>query len=50
MRAVVIGSGVIGTSIALQLTRRGHTVTVIDRNQGPGLGSTSASSAVVRFN
>ena len=50
MRAVVIGSGVIGSSIALQLTRRGHAVTVIERNQGPGLGSTSASSAVVRFN
>ena len=50
MRIVVIGSGVIGSSIALQLTRREHNITVIDRNQGPGLGSTSASSAVVRFN
>lgn len=50
MHAVVIGAGVIGSSIALQLKRLGHDVTVIDRNSGAGLGSTSASSAVVRFN
>mgnify|MGYP006266888119 FL=1 len=50
MRAIVIGAGVIGSSIALQLTRSGHEVHVIDRNSGAGLGSTSASSAVVRFN
>ena len=34
----------------LQLKRLGHDVTVVDRNSGAGLGSTSASSAVVRFN
>lgn len=50
MRAVIIGSGVIGSSIALQLVRAGHDVTVIERNSAAGLGSTSASSAVVRFN
>ena len=50
MHIVVIGAGVIGSSIALQLIRLGHKVTVIDRNSGAGLGSTSASSAVVRFN
>ena len=50
MRVVVIGAGVIGSSIALQLTRRGHEVIVIDRNSAAGMGSTSASSAVVRFN
>jgi sarcosine oxidase subunit beta len=50
MRVVVIGAGVIGSSISLQLTRRGHEVIVIDRNSAAGLGSTSASSAVVRFN
>jgi len=47
---VVIGAGVIGSSISLQLKRLGHDVTVVDRNSGAGLGSTSASSAVVRFN
>lgn len=50
MKCVVIGAGVIGSSIALQLCRGGHEVTVIDRNSKPGQGSTSASSAVVRFN
>lgn len=50
MRVVVIGAGVIGSSIALQLTRDGHNVLVVERNSGAGLGSTSASSAVVRFN
>ncbi len=50
MRIVVIGAGVIGSSIALQLARSGHDVTVIERNSAAGMGSTSASSAVVRFN
>ena len=50
MHIVVIGAGVIGSSISLQLKRLSHDVTVVDRNSGAGLGSTSASSAVVRFN
>jgi sarcosine oxidase subunit beta len=45
----VIGAGVVGSSIALALARDGHQVTVVDRAPGPGLGSTSASSAIVRF-
>ena len=48
MHAVVIGAGVIGSSIALQLKRLGHDVTVVERNSAAGMGSTSASSAVVR--
>jgi glycine/D-amino acid oxidase-like deaminating enzyme len=47
---VVIGAGVIGSSIALELARAGHRVTVLDRAPGAGQGSTSASSAIVRFN
>ena len=50
MHVVVIGAGVIGSSIALQLKRLGHDVTVVERNSAAGMGSTSASSAVVRFN
>ena len=47
--AVVIGSGVIGSSITYELGRRGfHTLTV-DRHGGAGFGSTSFSSAIVRF-
>lgn len=47
---VVIGAGVIGSSIALELARAGHRVIALDRAPGAGQGSTSASSAVVRFN
>lgn len=47
--AVVIGAGVIGSSIAHQLSGTGRRVVVVDRLGGPGQGSTSASSAVVRF-
>ncbi len=47
---VVIGAGVIGSSIALELARAGRRVTVLDRAPGAGQGSTSASSAIVRFN
>ena len=49
-RAVVIGAGVIGCSIALELAKDGHNVISVDKAQGPGQGSSSASSAVVRFN
>jgi len=48
--AVVIGAGVIGASTALELAKTGRRVLVIDKLGGPGQGSTSASSAVVRFN
>lgn len=50
MKVTIIGAGVIGASIALQLTRSGHDVHVVERNAGAGQGSTSSSSAVVRFN
>ncbi|QUQ64708.1 NAD(P)/FAD-dependent oxidoreductase [Kutzneria sp. CA-103260] len=50
MRAVVIGAGVIGSSIALELARAGRDVVVVDRAAGAGQGSTSASSAVIRYN
>lgn len=48
--AVVIGAGVIGSSIALALARRDWRVVVVDKAGGAGHGSTSASSAIVRFN
>ncbi|MDQ1695525.1 MAG: hypothetical protein QOJ03_878 [Frankiaceae bacterium] len=48
--AVVVGAGVIGAAVALELARGGSTVIVVDKAGGPGQGSTSASSAVIRFN
>ncbi len=50
MKIVVIGSGVIGSSIALELSRAGYEVLVVDKAAGAGQGSTSSSSAVIRFN
>ena len=47
--AVVIGAGVVGCSVALALADQGHPVVVLDRGPGVGTGTTSASSAVVRF-
>jgi len=44
----IIGGGVVGCSIALELARRGAAPIVIDRNGEVGHGSTSASCGIVR--
>ena len=46
---LVVGAGVIGSATALELAKAGHDVLVVDRAGGPGHGSTSASSAIIRF-
>lgn len=46
---VVVGAGVIGSSIALELAKSGRRVLVLDKAGGAGHGSTSASSAIIRF-
>ncbi|MFV0459591.1 MAG: NAD(P)/FAD-dependent oxidoreductase [Actinomycetales bacterium] len=48
--AVVIGAGVIGCSVARSLAAGGRDVLVVDKLSGPGQGSTSSSSAIIRFN
>ena len=48
--AVVVGAGIVGCSVALELARAGRRVVVVDRGSSPGSGTTSASSAIVRFN
>ncbi|MFB7455151.1 MULTISPECIES: FAD-binding oxidoreductase [unclassified Streptomyces] len=48
--AVVVGAGVIGAAVALELARAGRRVVVVDKSGGAGHGSTSASSAIIRFN
>ena len=48
--AVVIGAGVIGSAVAHALAVSGRSVIVVERNGAPGQGSTSASSAIIRFN
>ncbi|MDR3201765.1 MAG: FAD-binding oxidoreductase [Bifidobacteriaceae bacterium] len=46
---IVIGAGIVGSSAAFQLAKSGRDVLVVDKAAGPGFGSTSSSSAVVRF-
>ena len=45
---LIIGAGVIGAGIALDMARAGHDVLVVDRSSAPGTGSTSSSAAIVR--
>lgn len=47
-RACVIGAGVIGCAVALELQRRGFQVTVVEKNGDAGHGSTSSSCGIVR--
>jgi len=47
---VVVGAGVIGSAVAFELGRAGWKVVVVDKGAGFGQGSTSSSSAVMRFN
>jgi sarcosine oxidase subunit beta len=47
--AIIIGAGVIGGAVAYELARRGHRTLSLDKGPGAGYGSTSASSAVIRF-
>lgn len=45
---VVVGAGINGASIAWNLARRGLTVTVLEREASPAMGSTGRSAAGVR--
>lgn len=46
--AVVIGAGIIGAAIALELARAGKRVVVLDKLPAAGYGSTSNSCAIIR--
>jgi len=47
--AVVIGAGIIGACVGLELARQGRNVINVDRLPGAGMGSTAGSCAVIRF-
>lgn len=47
---IVIGAGLMGASISLELARSGKRVLAIDAGPAVGAGSTSSSSAIIRFN
>jgi len=46
--AIIIGSGIIGCSIAYELSKKGWKTLNVDKLGGAGMGSTSNSCAVVR--
>ena len=46
--AVVIGAGILGTSIGFELAGKGFRTIVVDKNAEVGRGSTRASAAVIR--
>ncbi len=48
MKVSIVGGGVVGCSIALELRRLGFDVTVLERNGAVGHGTTSASCGIVR--
>ncbi len=47
MRVIVLGSGVIGTSVAYYLAKAGHQVEVVDRQSGPALETSFANAGEV---
>lgn len=47
MKIVVIGSGLIGATTAYLLRCRGHDVTVVDREDGPGLETSFANAGLL---
>ncbi|MBS1178948.1 MAG: fad dependent oxidoreductase, partial [Proteobacteria bacterium] len=47
MKVLVLGSGVIGTSVAYYLARDGHEVQVLDRQDGPALETSFANAGEV---
>lgn len=48
VRVVVVGAGIIGSSISFQLARHGVEVVALDKGAGPAEGSTGASSSICR--
>lgn len=46
---IIIGAGVIGCALALELSRRGHRTVNVDKASAAGSGSTINSCAIVRF-
>jgi sarcosine oxidase subunit beta len=46
--AIIIGAGIIGAAIALELSQRGFRTLNLDRQPGAGSGPTSNSCAIVR--
>ncbi|NRB04259.1 MAG: FAD-binding oxidoreductase [Rhodobacteraceae bacterium] len=46
---IIIGTGVIGTAVAFELSKRGYKTLSVDRNSVIGQGSTAGSCAIIRM-
>lgn len=49
MRIIVLGAGVVGVAAAWELARRGHAVTLIERNREAGMGVSFANGAQLAY-
>ena len=47
MRVAVLGAGIVGLTTAYQLVRRGHEVSIIDRQPGPALECSHANGGYI---
>ena len=47
--AVIIGAGIIGCAVGLELARKGYRTLNIDRLPASGYGSTSNTCGIIRF-
>lgn len=47
--AIIIGAGVIGAAVALELARKGWKTLSLDRHRAAGHGSTAGSCAIIRM-
>ena len=45
---IIIGAGIIGTSIAFELSKRGYRTLVVDKLSAAGYGSTRSSCSIIR--
>ena len=43
MKTLILGAGVTGITTAYYLAKKGYDVSVIDKNEGPGLGASYAN-------
>ena len=47
MRVAVLGAGIVGLTTAYQLVRRGHEVTIVDRQSGPAMECSHANGGYI---
>jgi len=47
--AIIIGTGVIGSALAFEMSKAGYRVLSLDRNRAVGHGSTAGSCAIIRM-